>query len=369
MKKIYPSDFWITFSVIALTCVGVVMVFSASIYQSSALYDDQYAIFRRQLIYSVLGIFVMLFVSRIDYKIYKRFALPLLGLSFILLVLVFVPGIGYYANGAYRWIRIGGLTLQTSEVAKITIIIFMAASLSCIKEDVRKFFSGFVPYLILMGVFSGIIYLQPNLSTAIIIACLILGMLFVAGGNMLHLGGLFGGVVSIIVYLIASGWRRDRLEAFLSPEANITGSGWQSRQSILALGSGGVFGQGLGNGKQKMFFLPEPQNDFIFAHIGEELGLIGTLLILVFFLVLIWRGVNVAVNAPDSFSSLLAFGLILMIGLQVVINIAVVAQLIPVTGIPLPFISAGGTSVVFLMGGMGILLNISRHVTPKRRQK
>lgn len=367
MKKTYLSDFWITFSVIALTCVGVVMVFSASIYQSGAIYDDQYAIFRKQLIYSVFGIFIMLLVSKINYRIYKKFALPMLGMSFVLLVLVFVPGIGYYANGAYRWIRIGGLTLQTSEVAKITIIIFMASSLSCIKNDVRKFLGGFVPYMLLMVIFCGIIYLQPNLSTAIIIACLILGMLFAAGGNMLHLGGLFGGIVSIVVYLIATGWRKDRLDAFLSPEANITGTGWQSRQSILALGSGGVFGQGLGNGKQKMFFLPEPQNDFIFAHIGEELGLIGTLLILGLFLILIWRGINVAVNAPDAFSSLLAFGLILMVGLQVVINIAVVTKLIPVTGIPLPFISAGGTSVIFLMGGMGILLNISRHITPKRR--
>lgn len=364
--KLQPADFWITFCVVALTGIGVIMVFSASIYQSGALYDDQYAIFLRQLAYSAAGLLLMFGVSRISYKLYKRYAVLLLGISFLLLVLVFVPGIGYYANGAYRWIRIFGFTLQTSEIAKITIIIFMAASLSDKKENIRSLTRGFLPYLVLMGVFCGIIIEQPNLSTAIIIACLILAMIFAGGGNLFHLMSVLSGVAAAGLYLIFFTWRRERWDAFLSKDGSGLGAQWQPRQSILALGSGGVFGQGLGNGKQKMFFLPEPQNDFIFAHIGEELGLIGTLVILLLFLVLLWRGIKVAMDAPDSFGSLLAFGLVVLVGLQVVINIAVVTRLIPVTGIALPFISAGGSSVIFIMGGMGILLNISKHIKSGR---
>lgn len=365
-NTLQPSDFWITFCIVALTSIGVIMVFSASIYQSGALYENQYKIFQKQFIFSLLGLVVMLLVSRISYKWYKRYAVLMIGVSFVLLVLVFVPGIGYYANGAYRWIRIFGQTLQTSEVAKIAVIIFMAATLSNMKDEVRSLRKGFLPYMLLLGVFCGVIILQPNLSTAIIIAGLILAMLFAGGGNLLHLFSLLGGIGATGLYMILFTWRRDRWDDFIAGEANALGTGWQPRQSILALGSGGVFGQGLGNGKQKMFFLPEPQNDFIFAHIGEELGLIGTLIILALFLILIWRGIKVAMDAPDAFSSLLAFGLVILVGLQVVINIAVVTRLIPVTGIPLPFISAGGSSVVILMGGMGILLNISRHTIPKR---
>jgi cell division protein FtsW len=365
--KSYPADFWITFSIVALTSIGVIMVFSASIYQSGVIYDDQYTIFLKQFVYALAGLVVMFGVSFVPYRIYKRYAVSLLIISFILLVLVFVPGIGHYAKGAYRWIKIFGMTLQTSEIAKITVIIFMAASITNMKENVRGFVHGFIPHIALLVVFCGIIYIQPNLSTAIIIACLILAMLFAGGGHLLHLFGLVGAIGAMATYLIFFTWRRDRWDSFLSAEANAMGTGWQPRQSILALGSGGVFGQGLGNGKQKMFFLPEPQNDFIFAHIGEELGLIGTLIILALFLILIWRGIKVAMEAPDSFGSLLAFGLVVLVGLQVVINIAVVTRLIPVTGIPLPFISAGGSSVVFLMAGMGILLNISKHIPQKRR--
>ncbi|QSX08920.1 putative lipid II flippase FtsW [Alkalibacter rhizosphaerae] len=365
-KKLYSGDFWITFCIIALTGIGVIMVFSASIYQSGAIYNDQYTIFQKQFGYALAGLFVMFAASMIPYKIYQRYATILLVISFVSLVLVFVPGIGHYSNGAYRWIKIFGFTLQTSEIAKIAVIIYMAASLTKIKDQVRSFKVGFLPYLLLMGAFSGIIAKQPNLSTAIIIAGLILAMLFAAGGNLFHLIGLLVGIGMTAVYQILFTWRRDRWDDFLSAESNAMGTGWQPRQSILALGSGGVFGQGLGNGKQKMFFLPEPQNDFIFAHIGEELGLIGTLVILILFLILIWRGIKVSMDAPDTFSSLLAFGLVVLVGLQVIINVAVVTKLIPVTGISLPFISAGGSSVVFLMGGMGILLNISKHITPKR---
>ncbi|NTW72186.1 MAG: putative lipid II flippase FtsW [Eubacteriaceae bacterium] len=368
MKKLYSGDFLLIITIFTLTCIGIVMVFSASLYNSNAIYGDQYYIFRKQFIYTLIGWAAFIIVSRLDYKIYKKYALHLMGISIVLLILVFVPGIGHYANGAWRWIRIGPLQLQSSEVAKLSVIIFMASSLSVMKNQVRGFVTGFLPYMLLLVTVSGLIYIEPNLSTSLIVAAIIIGMLFIAGGNLFYIASLFGGVVSLAVYFIFfTNWRKDRLDAFLDPASNLTGTGWQSRQSILALGSGGIFGQGLGNGKQKMFFLPEPQNDFIFAHIGEELGLIGTLFILALFLLLIWRGLNIAMKAPDTFSSLLAFGLTLMIGIQVVINIAVVTQLIPVTGIPLPFISAGGSSIVFLMTGMGMLFNISRHIPPERR--
>ncbi|MPW25180.1 putative lipid II flippase FtsW [Alkalibaculum sp. M08DMB] len=365
-KKV-PSDFLLIFCILSLLCIGVIMVFSASIYTSAVKYNgDQYFLFKKQLLFAGVGLIVMMVVSKINYKIYHRYHKIILAISILLLIAVLF--VGQELNGARRWFSLGGLSLQPSEIAKYGVVIFCAATLSSMKDQVRSFRKGLLPYLILIGVVSGLIYKQPNLSTALIIAVIVIGMVFVAGGNLGYIMGLGGGLVGAALYaMLFIGWRKDRVESFFDPSANITGSGWQARQSLLALGSGGIFGQGLGNGKQKMFYLPEPQNDFIFAHIGEELGLIGTLLILALFLLLIWRGLRISLYAPDTFSSLLSFGVVLMVGLQVLINVCVVTQIIPVTGIPLPFISAGGSSLLFLMGGMGILLNISKSTPINRR--
>lgn len=360
------SDFLLTFCILSLVCIGVIMVFSASIYTSSIKYNDQYHLFKKQLQFAGIGLLAMTVISKIDYRLYKKYSKHLIIISIALLILVLIVGEDY--NNARRWFSIGGMSLQPSEIAKYGVIIFSAASLSDMKERVRSFTRGFLPSILLIIVVSGLIFVEPNLSTAIVVAIIVIGMFFVAGGNLGYIMGSGGALVVAVIYaMVFSDWRKGRLDAFLNPDANSTGFGWQANQSLLALGSGGIFGQGLGNGKQKMFYLPEPQNDFIFAHIGEELGLLGTLLILCLFLLLIWRGIRIALYAPDTFSSLLAFGIIFMIGIQVLINVCVVTQIIPVTGMPLPFISAGGSSLVFLMSGMGILLNISKKTSITRR--
>lgn len=342
------------------------MVFSASIYTSSVKYGDQYYLFKKQLIFAVIGLLGMYVISKIDYKIYEKHSKLLLVISILLLILVLF--VGGAKKGAVRWFQIGPLSLQPSEVAKYAVIIFCASSLSKMKDQIRSFTKGLLPFLFLIGVVSGLVYIQPNLSTALIIAMIIIAMVFVAGANLGYIMGLGGALVVGAIYAILfTGFRKDRLAAYLDPTANATGAGWQVKQSLLALGSGGIFGQGLGNGKQKMFYLPEPQNDFIFAHIGEELGLIGTLLILSLFLLLIWRGLRISLYAPDTFSSLLSFGIIFMVAIQVIINVCVVTNTIPTTGMQLPFISAGGSSLIFLMGGMGILLNISKTTPINRR--
>jgi cell division protein FtsW len=318
------------------------------------------------LIFAGVGLLAMYVISKIDYRIYEKYSKPLMIISIILLVLVLF--VGEDIKGAKRWFNLGGISLQPSEIAKYAVIIFCASSLSKMQDKVRSFSRGLLPFLLLIGLISGLIYLQPNLSTALILAMIIIAMVFVAGANLGYIMGLGGTLVAGALYAILFiGWRKDRLDAFLDPASNATGAGWQVKQSLLALGSGGIFGQGLGNGKQKMFYLPEPQNDFIFAHIGEELGLIGTLLILSLFLLLIWRGLRISLYAPDSFSSLLSFGIVFMVAVQVIINVCVVTQIIPVTGMQLPFISAGGSSLIFLMGGMGILLNISKTTPINRR--
>lgn len=366
VSKKNTSDFLLLFCILSLLCIGVIMVFSASIYTSSVKYGDQYYLFKKQLIFAVVGLLGMYVVSKINYKIYQKHSKLFLAISIFLLILVLF--VGGAKKGATRWFDIGPLSLQPSEVAKYTVIIFCASSLAKMKDQIRSFSKGLLPFLLLIGVVSGLVYIQPNLSTALIIAMIIIAMVFVAGANLGYIMGLGGALVASAVYAILfTGFRKGRLDAYLDPTANATGAGWQVKQSLLALGSGGIFGQGLGNGKQKMFYLPEPQNDFIFAHIGEELGLIGTLLILSLFLLLIWRGLRISLYAPDTFSSLLSFGIVFMVAIQVIINVCVVTNTIPTTGMQLPFISAGGSSLIFLLGGMGILLNISRTTPINRR--
>jgi len=361
-----PSDFILIFCIISLVCIGVVMVFSASIYTSSIEHNDQYYLFKKQLIFAMIGIIAMYMTSKIDYKIYQKYNRVIMAIAIILLILVLF--IGQEANGAKRWFNVAGISFQPSEVAKYAVIVFCADYISRQKDEIRTFSKGFLPFMLLMGVMCGLIYLQPNLSTAIVIASIIIAMFFIGGGNLAYIFGAGGILVlAAISAMVFTGWRSDRLTNFFNPESDLAGSGWQTKQSQLALGSGGIFGQGLGNGKQKMFYLPEAQNDFIFAHIGEELGLIGTLLILALFLLLIWRGLRIALYAPDSFSSLVSFGITFIVAIQVMINVSVVTQLIPVTGMPLPFISAGGSSLIFLMAAMGILLNISKKSPITRR--
>lgn len=362
MTKKKPVDFVVVFSVILLISIGIIMVFSASQYSAGIRFKDDFHFLKSQVKWSILGFIAMILASYYPYKRIQRNANFILILCLILLAVKFIPGVGVEANGATRWIGIGNYTMQPSELTKIGVIIFMANSLTKKKEGIRTFSQGIMPYLFLIALVSGLIILEPDLSTAVIIAAIIFSMLFVAGANFKYIFVLLALTVPALKLLIFSvEYRLERFTAFLDPWKDASGDGYQIIQSLLALGSGGIFGQGLGNGKQKLLYIPEPQNDFIFAHIGEELGLIGSSAIIILFVLLIWRGIRIALHAPDMFASLFAAGIVFMIAFQVIINIGVVVSILPVTGMPLPFISAGGSSLLFLMGGIGILLNISRY--------
>jgi cell division protein FtsW len=362
-KKSNNIDFTLLITVLILLAIGVAMVFSASSISSQVKLDDKYYYLKSQGSYALLGIVVMIFLSKFNYKLLGKFAPAMVLISLFLLVLVFVPGIGFEANGAWRWIKIGPIRMQPSELAKFSMILFMAKSISNKKEKIRTFFQGVVPYVVLMGIYCILIILEPNKSMAIIFVLLTFTILFAAGAKIWHIliwgAPLIPGAAFI---LMKDKYSLLRITSYMDPWADPLKSGYQAIQSLLALGSGGIFGLGLGNSRQKFFYIPEPQNDFIFAIIGEELGFIGTFAIIVLFVLLIWRGIRVAIHAPDSFGCLLATGIVAMVGIQVILNIAVATVSIPTTGVSLPFISSGGTSLLFMMANMGILLNISKHI-------
>lgn len=362
-KKSNNMDFTLLITVLILLAIGVAMVFSASSISSQVKYDDKYLFLKSQGSYALLGIVVMIFLSKFNYKLLGKFAPAMVLISFLLLILVFVPGIGVKANNAWRWIEIGPMRMQPSELAKFAMILFMAKSISNKKEKIRTFFQGVVPYVVLMGMYCILIILEPNKSMAIIFVLITFTILFSAGAKLWHLAIWGAPLIPAGAYILMKDkYSLLRLTSYMDPWADPLKSGYQAIQSLLALGSGGIFGLGLGNSRQKFFYIPEPQNDFIFAIIGEELGFIGTFAILVLFLLLIWRGIRIAIHAPDSFGCLLATGIVATVGIQVILNIAVATVSIPTTGVSLPFISSGGTSLLFMMANIGILLNISKHI-------
>jgi cell division protein FtsW len=356
-------DFTLMITVLILLAIGVAMVFSASSISSFMKYNDRYHYLKTQGLYAILGIIAMLFFSRLDYRILGRFSGTLVLISIILLIAVFIPGIGHTANNATRWIKIGSQTIQPSEVAKFALIIFMARSISNKKEKIRSFRHGVLPYILLMGIYFVLIILEPNMSMAGNIVMITFAMLFASGTRIIYLVGWIIPLIPAVTFIVLKkSYMLDRITSFLDPWADPLDKGYQAIQSLYALGSGGIFGLGLGNSRQKFFYIPEPQNDFIFAIIGEELGFIGTTTIVILFMLLIWRGLRIALFCPDTFGSLLATGIVCMVGIQATLNIAVATVSIPTTGISLPFISSGGTSLLFVMINMGILLNISKSV-------
>lgn len=361
MSEKKSSDFTLIFIVTLLVIFGIIMVFSSSYYYALAKNGDAYYFLKRDLIWALAGFAAMFIASMVSYKIYKKIAPILFVISIILLLLVFSP-LGVEINYARRWIGVGTITIMPGEIAKICVIIFCAWFLSQKPERIKSFFKGVLPLLLVIVLYFGLIIKQPNLSTAVTVSAIVVIMMFAAGMKFFHLFGLFiVGVLGIAAMIIAEPYRMKRLTSFLDPFADPMGSGYQVIQSLLALGSGGLFGVGLGRSIQKTLYLPEPQNDFIFAIIGEEIGFIGCVAVIVCFMLLIWRGIHIAINAPDLFGSLLAVGITGMIAVHVVINIAVATSSMPPTGIVLPFISWGGNSLLIFMGSMGILLNISKH--------
>lgn len=351
-------DFILLITVIILLALGLIMVLSAS--SPSALAetgDDSYVYFRKQGIFAIVGIIAMLFISKIDYRRYKKFGKLAYAGSVVLLLMVLIPHIGVEAGGAKRWIKLG-IQFQPSEIAKIGLIIFYAAYLSNHIKEIGNFKEGFIkPFLILVPIALILILVQDHLSATIIIVMVIAIMMLTAGSKLryfLSLGtlGATGGVGAL--YLLAKytdkgAFRIARITSFLNPWADKQGDGWQIIQSLYAIGSGGLFGVGLGESKQKYLYISEPHNDFIFAVLAEELGFIGCVIVVALFAVFIWRGILIAMKAPDTFGSLVAMGITSLIGLQAIINIAVVTSSMPVTGMPLPFFSYGGTSLLILL--------------------
>lgn len=361
-SKLKPFDFTLFVTVLIILAIGLIMVLSASSHLCEIKYDNPYYFFTRQVIWAVVGTIAMLVLSRVDYKIYKKIAVILFLASIITLILVLIPGVGKgEIRGAKRWIDLGFTDFQPSELAKIAVIIFLSASLSQNYKKLESLFKGLIPYVCIIGVICVLLYLEPHYSSIAIITAISLIILFTAGAKIRHFAiFLCVGIPIGALGIILSKYRLNRIFGFFDPWSDPMGKGWQVIQSLFAIGSGGIFGVGLGQSKQKYLYLPDAHNDFILAILGEELGLWGMLLIIVLFTIFIWRGIRIATKAPDMFGGLLATGITMLVALQIILNIAIVTACFPVTGMPVPFMSYGGTSLVFFMSYVGILLNISR---------
>lgn len=367
-----PFDFLLCIVIFILLALGIVMVLSASAPSALAETGKTYAYAGRQLLFGILGIVFMFIFSKIDYRFYKKFYWLIYFASWLILLLVLVPGLGVEANGAKRWVAIPGLgQFQPSELTKIGLIIFYAGYLSDHKDELKDFWRGFVkPFVFIIPPVLILYVIQNHLSASLIIFMITCVMLVISGARILYFilaGGVVGtGLIGYVIYKISSGgsdsFRIGRIVSFLDPWADATGTGWQVIQSLYAIGSGGLFGAGLGESKQKYLYISEPQNDFIFSIVAEELGFIGCAIILILFAILIWRGILVAIKAPDMFGSLLATGIISLVSIQAILNIAVVTSSIPNTGISLPFFSYGGTALFILLCSMR---NTFKHFTSR----
>ena len=350
-------------TILALLGIGFVMVYSSSAVRGYILFDDPYHFLKMEVLWIILGLVAMALSMLVDLRLLRRFAKPILFIAIALLIAVKIPGIGRRVNGADRWIGLGPLSIQPSEVIKLSMVLVMSHLLALDPHKIQSFRKGVLPILGLLGVIAGLIMLQPDLGTTLVIAATAFFMLIAAGARASHIGSLIGiGLGLVVASIVAAPYRMRRIFAFLDPWADPLGKGYQTIQALLALGPGGLFGLGLGQSRQKFLYLPENHTDFIFAMIGEELGFIGASLVVLLFFLFAWRGFRVAMRAPDPFMGFLAVGLTAMVSIQAMINMGVVSGVLPVTGITLPFISYGGTSLVFTMLGVGVLLNISREV-------
>lgn len=360
-KSLGKPDFWLIASILGLLTIGIVMVYSAGSVLAFHNYGDSFYFVKRQLLFAGLGLAAMFFMMNFDYRILKKYSKVLLLVCFGLLVIVLIPGIGVVRGGARSWLGISSFGIQPSEFMKLGMILFLSYLLS--KEDYRitHFTRGLLPPLGMIGAAFGLIMLQPDLGTGTVMFGASLLIVFTAGARIKHLAGLAAlGVLGFVGLILAAPYRLQRITAFLDPWSDPLGAGYQIIQSLYAIGPGGLAGLGLGMSRQKYSYVPEPQTDFIFSILAEELGFIGGLLVLTLFLILVWRGMRVAMTVDDLFGSLLAVGIVGMVGIQVVINIGVVIGLMPVTGITLPLISYGGSSLTLMLTALGILLNISR---------
>lgn len=353
----HRGDIFLLSVVLFLVFIGVVMVFSASAIVSHEKFDTSYLFLIKQIIWTVMGVFLMLVLARIDYNKLQKFSRPLMVFSFSLLVLVLLIEPGEIK----RWLKFGMVNFQPSEMAKICLILYIADVLDRKGSKLQDFKKGLLPILAVAGIFLILIYAEPDLGTAVILGLVVLAMLFMGGVRLSHLLSLVLASIPLLYFAVFHvGYRRERILTFINPWADAQRIGYQIVQALLALGSGGFFGKGLGASRAKLFFLPEPYTDFIFSIIGEELGFLGASLIIFLFVIIAWRGLHIATRAPNQFGNLLAAGITFLITFQAVLNISIVTACLPTKGITLPFLSYGGSSLVFSLAGVGILLNISR---------
>ena len=360
-KQRVAADHTLLALTMTLALVGLVMVFSASAIVAGNRFQDPGFFLKRQIAWLTFGFLLMHVTSRIDYTLWKKLSIPMLVCMLLLLVLVLVPSIGVAANGARRWLRLGFISVKPAEIAKLVAVIYMAAYLTNKGDKITLFRNGLLPALVVIGLRGGLVLLEPDLGTGVVLGLVTVGMYFLAGARISHLLALaLCAIPVVLVLVLGSSYRRQRLMTFLAPWKDASDAGFQITQSFLAFGSGGPFGVGLGEGKQKLYFLPEAHTDFVLALVGEELGLIGTATVILLFVLFVWRGFQIAARARVPFGRYLGMGITLLIGGQALVNAAVVTGLLPTKGLTLPFVSYGGSSLVVSLIGVGILLSISR---------
>ena len=360
MNRRYDKLLFITIIIISL--FGLIMIYSSSYIWANYKYNNPYKFVITQSVFVILGVIIMLILSKLDYKIYYKYANKILFICMILLALVLIPGIGSVRNGSRSWFGIGSFGIQPSEFAKMGLIIFVSKYLTNNKKDMKNVIKGVFPILFVILIFFGLIMLEPDFGTAMVIVITLITLIFVSGVKVSFFlkAGLLG-IIGIVGIIISAPYRLKRIVSFLNPWSDPLGSGYQILQSLYAIGPGGLLGQGYLNSRQKYFYLPEPQTDFIFSIISEELGFLGVLIVTILFLIIFYRGIVIALKKTDLFGKYLSFGLSFGLIIQACLNLSVVVGLIPVTGVTLPFISYGGSSLLISMASIGIILNISRN--------
>jgi cell division protein FtsW len=354
--KSHPVDRWLLLGVFLLSLFGVLMVYDSSVAIAIRDFSDQYYFVRQQVLWLGLGLVGLSVGSKIPYKFWYNAALPFLIGTLLLLLVVFIPGLGVRTMGAHRWINVGFTVLQPAELAKFAIILYLSVWFSHPEKD--RLWS----FLFLLGMVVGLILLEPDLGTGVIILLIALAIYFFSNTPLTHLLVLLPiAAVGVIIFALIAPYRMQRLTTFFNPQQDIQGSSYQIHQVLLALGSGGWTGVGIGKSREKYEYLPEANTDSIFAIIGEEVGFVGALGVMLAYVFIIWRGFRIATRAPDAFGRLLALGLIMWIAIQTIVNLGAMVAVLPLTGVPLPFVSYGGSSLILLLSVMGILLNISRY--------
>ena len=359
MKKF---DKILALSVILLSLFGLIMIYSASSIWAEYKFSDSFHYLKYQLLFFIVGLVLMFIVSKIDYRLYYKKANTILICCFILLILVLIPGIGSVRNGSGSWFGIASFGIQPSEAAKLGLIIFTSKYLSKSNKFLKSYKEGVFPILGITFLFFGLIMLEPDLGTGVILVVAITALLFISGVNMKFFYGLgLLGVIGLVALIVIAPYRMDRITAFINPWKDASGTGFQIIQSLYAIGPGGLLGTGFLNSIQKHFYLPEPQTDFIFSIIAEEFGVVGAFIVVGLFSLILYRGIKIALNSKDLFAKYLSLGIIFQLIFQALMNLMVVIGLIPVTGVTLPFLSYGGSSLLVSMVSIGILLNFSRN--------